>query len=196
MALRDLAVAGVPSDLRGPVQQGNVQQAVDDQPAVLRRIRIPPGLNISAGGLVAGHQLVRRLDGSFFGTGASRQLIGRDTGGDVQKTHVMMVDSQLFVDALQKGFHLLAANFSQSGFYGFDTGVLIGQPYLAGPEAAGPVVDSVGIFAGGVEIALTVGVGEMLLKGGHIVQHLRDAAVHCLPQLRERRVLMGHNLFQ
>ena len=66
-----------------PVQQRQVQQAVDDEAVVLRRAHPPPGLDELPLGLVAADELAGGQDSGLPGLLIPGELIGRHAGGSV-----------------------------------------------------------------------------------------------------------------
>src|SRR5699024_9997628 len=149
----DVAVDLLAGDAGSPVQQGDVQHTVDDKAVVVRIVHGTPGLQEPAAGLVAGQQLVGGGDGGVPGLFAAHQLPGGHAGGAVEEAHVMVVHHHLAGDAVGK-----AVDVHQGGlFERLAAGGLVGQPDLAGPEAAGPLfVGAAGIDAvhAGVVLAL------------------------------------------
>src|SRR5699024_4225136 len=120
----------------GPVQQGDVQHTVDDKAVVVGVVHGAPRLQEAAAGLVAGQQLVGGGDGGVTALFAAHQLPGRHAGGAVQKAHVVVVHRYFAPDAVGKAVHLHQGGFLES----LVAGGLVGQPDLAGPEAAGPLI--------------------------------------------------------
>src|SRR5699024_873762 len=67
----DVGVLCVAGDLAGPVEQRQVQQAVDDVAVVFRRAHLAPGLDELALGLEAADELVGGQDGGVPGGGVA-----------------------------------------------------------------------------------------------------------------------------
>ena len=80
MLFRNVTIFTVPRLLRCPIEQRQIQQAVNNQPVVLRRIHGPPCRNKLAHRVISGNQLVGSLYGRFFSLLTSGQLISRHTG--------------------------------------------------------------------------------------------------------------------
>lgn len=71
--------------LRRPVEQGNVQQAVDDVAVVVGRAEFAPRLKKLPFLLKAADELVGREDGGLFARLAAGELVRRNAGGRVQE---------------------------------------------------------------------------------------------------------------
>ena len=100
MFFRYLTVLVIACFFRRPVQQRQIQQAVDDEPVIFRRIHRSPCLNELAYGMISCNQLVRRFDGRLFSLFVSRQFVGRHTGRRIQKAHIMVLDLDFVVNSV------------------------------------------------------------------------------------------------
>ena len=179
-----ITVLFISGHIRGPVQQGNIQQAVNNQAIVVFGAQLSPGLNEFAHGLVAGHQLIGRLQGCLPGGFTAGQFIGRNTGGDVQKSHIVVIHTVFDNNAFQERIHLLVAGCAEQSTVTFIFGVFVGKPNFTGPKSAGPV----GIDAGGIEIVFTVCRRKVFFKGRQIVFYL------CHRTFGRRHQLLGRQL--
>ena len=87
----DVAEAGIAAFFSGPVQQREVEHAVDDGPASgILVFQIIPGADKAAGRIETACQQIRRMHGPLSGGFVSRQPVIRDGGGHVHEAHVMM----------------------------------------------------------------------------------------------------------
>ena len=144
MLVRQIGVVGVAGGLAGPVEQRHVQQAVDDVAVVVGSAERAPRLKELALLLKAGAELVGSQDSGLSPLLTASQLVGGDTGRAVQEAHVVVVDLDLVLNAVEEAVHE-----GQRGiFERLVAGALIAQPDLTGPEAAGPLV----VLALGIDV--------------------------------------------
>ena len=162
----DVAVMRVAGDFAGPVEQRQVQQAVDDEAVVVGGVVGAPGLDELPFFPEAAAQLIGGQQGGLAAGLAAGELIGRHAGGRVQEAHVVVVHVDLALDAVQEAVHLAQGR----RFEGVVAGVLPGQPVFAGAETGGPLH----IVAGRVEVVFAVGTLEFVGKFGQIA--VQDAA--------------------
>ena len=144
MLVRQIGVVGVAGGLAGPVEQRHVQQAVDDVAVVVGSAERAPRLKELALLLKAGAELVGSQDSGPSPLLTAGQLVGGDTGRAVQEAHVVVIDLDLVLNAVEEAVHE-----GQRGiFERLVAGALIAQPDLTGPEAAGPLV----VLALGIDV--------------------------------------------
>ena len=144
MLVRQIGVVGVAGGLAGPVEQRHVQQAVDDVAVVVGSAERAPRLKELTLLLKAGAELVGGQNGGLSPLLAAGQLVGGDAGRAVQEAHVVVVDLDLVLNAVEEAVHQ-----GQRGiFERLVAGALIAQPDLARPEAAGPLV----VLALGIDV--------------------------------------------
>ena len=100
MFLRNVTVFWVSCLIGCPVQQRQIQQAVNDQAVILRCIHGPPCLNEFSYGMIAGDQLVRCLNCRFSALFAAGQLISCHAGRRIEKSHIVMIYFDLIVNTV------------------------------------------------------------------------------------------------
>ena len=171
----DLAVVVAAGHLRCPVQQRHVEHTVNDIAVVAGVVHGAPCLKELALLLKAGAELVGSQDSGLSPLLTAGQLVGGDTGRAVQEAHVVVVDLDLVLNAVEEAVHQ-----GQRGiFERLVAGALIAQPDLTGPEAAGPLV----IGAAGVDIVHAGMVLALVGVQGQIGLHLFAGIGQCLPCL-------------
>ena len=111
---RNITVFRISGLIGCPVQQRQIQQAVNDQAVILRSIHGPPCLNELAYGMITGDQLVCCLDCRFPALFAAGQLISCHAGRRIQKSHIVMIYFDLIVDTVQKALYLNLTRFFQA----------------------------------------------------------------------------------
>ena len=98
--LSNITILGIPSLVGCPIQQWQIQQAVNDQAVILRSIHGTPGLNELAYGMISGDQLICCFDSCFPAFLASDQLISCHAGRRIQKSHIVMVYFDLVINTI------------------------------------------------------------------------------------------------
>ena len=114
MLLRNVTIFRISGLIGCPVQQRQIQQAVNDQAVILRSIHGTPCLNELAYGMITGDQLVCCLDCRFPALFAAGQLISCHAGGRIEESHIVMIHFDLIVDTVQKALYLNLARFFQA----------------------------------------------------------------------------------
>ena len=135
MILGHLCIALLAGHLTGPVENGQIQQAVDDQPVLRRFPHISPCLKELSVFPISFRQMIRRLERRFLPLFAAGQLISRHTGEAEQKSHIMMVHIDFIPDPFQKTVHLHQSRLPEN----LILCILIGQPDSPCPEPCGPL---------------------------------------------------------
>ena len=176
MAVRDIGVFLVAGDLGGPVEQRHVQQAVDDIAIVVLRAQGAPRLDELALLVEAADKLVGGQDGGVAPLFAAHQLPGGHAGRAVQEAHVVVVHLDVVADAVVEAVHQRERGVLEAVL----AGALPGQPHLARPEAAGPLV----VLAGGIDV---VHAGVILAVAGE----QRQVLPHDLHRRVQRRACFG-----
>ena len=95
-----VTVFRIPGLVGCPVQQGQIQQAVNDQTVILRGIHGTPGLDKLTYGMITGDQLVCCLNSCFFSLFVAGQLISCHTGRRIQKSHIVMIYFDLVINTV------------------------------------------------------------------------------------------------
>ena len=175
MVVGSLGVLGVTGDLGGPVQQGDVHEAVDDQTVVVGCTDGAPCLDELVTGVVALHELVSGQDACTLCLLGAGQLVAGDTGDGVQEAQIVVIQLDAVLDTVQESIDVLLGADAE----GLIAGVLIAQPQQAGPEAVGPL-DAVN---DGVLQALGGRPGEPGAEVIHIGAGLSHNIVHGLLHL-------------
>jgi hypothetical protein len=150
-------IAQVAGDVGGPVQQRQVEVAIDDHAAALRRIvQVAPGLDDAGTGVEALHQQLRRAKGRFLRHRAAGELVAGDAGQAVQEAQVVVVGGDAVALARMEAGDVAVRGLPEL----VGAAEFIGQPELAGPEAVGPL----GVVHGGVHTALARRLGESVAE--------------------------------
>ena len=153
------------------VQQGQVQQAVDDHPAPVGGVvQIPPGLDDPGLGEVPGQQVVRRLQEAVPGPPVLPEQDRWAAGQAVEEAQVVGVHIPRLLHPPAEG--------RQVGLQGVQVllvpRVLPQQPQHTGVKGGGPVKV---LLLGGVGQPLAAGGGEAVPEPGQKGVHLLPAEV-------------------
>ena len=118
-----------------PIQQRNIHKTINNQSICWRIIYIPPRLNKLTLFSVSGKQMICRLDSCFFCSVIAQKLICSDAWRHIQKTHIMMINSQLFIYSFIKCRDMLHSKISVL----FIIGKFIGNPKNSCPNSLNDV---------------------------------------------------------
>ena len=180
MGLRFFPVNSVSGYLAGPIQQRQIQKAVDNQPVISRLIWLSPCLQELPLLMKTLQKPAGRLNCGFLRLLAAGQLPGRHTGWRIQKSKIMGIRLNLMIDAVPKGLGLRKRRPFHLGI----TGTLICQPQLSRPEAVGPLV----IWCFRVKVIGTENMFEPGSESGHGKTGLGHGCFEGLLQFRRSQL--------
>ena len=131
----NLAESGVPALLAGPVQQGQIEQAVYNSPSPGILLQIVPCPDKTPHRIEPSRQDCGRMHGNPSGIRISCQPVIRHRRRHEHKSHIMMQP----VEILKALLHLLLGNPGNPGITLLSC-ILVQKPQDAAPEAVCPPV--------------------------------------------------------
>ena len=162
-------IPGIAAFGAGPVQKGQVQQAVDDVAVIVRLAHRPPGLDELALFLEAVEQLVGGQQRRLAAVCVADEFPRRHAARGIEEPHVVVVRLDAVDDPVEETLDVNLGGVTE----GLVAGRLIGEPDFARPEAGGPL----GVGHGRIEIVDARMVLGRIGECGQVAPHLRDDQV-------------------